>query len=112
MDIISLILSEFINNEEFKKFKNLARNHSTINQSNENKINKKVKIQPIINNKNTNNYIQNYQNKDFNNSLFIPKKEKMDLEKINKLLQKKYDLSKSKIIEQLFGKKDTNNFTE
>ena len=110
-----------INNEEFKKFKNfsnlviksiLARNHSTINQSNENKINKKVKIQPIINNKNTNNYIQNYQNKDFNNSLFIPKKEKMDLEKINKLLQKKYDLSKSKIIEQLFGKKDTNNFNE
>ena len=107
-----------INNEEFKKFKNfsnlvikniLTRNHPTINQSNENKINKKVKIQSIINNKNTNNYIPNYPNKDFNNSSFVQKNEKMDLEKINKLLQKKYDLSKNKIIEQLFGKKDTNN---
>ena len=34
----------------------------------------------------------------------------MDLEKINMLLLEKYNLSKNKIIDKLFGKKNNNSF--
>ena len=79
------------------------------------KFNKKYKkgvIQPFNKSKTVND-MKNYMNKTTNNSMIIANKiEKMDMEKINFLLNEKYLSSKKSIIEKLFGKKEINSSFE
>ena len=105
---------KLFNNLILKKIVNKNNNNNQINDkinnNNENnQINKKykiAKIKPLIHN---NICVQNFKNKNLNNSLFIVnKKEKMDLNKINTILEERYNETKHNIIEKLLGKRIEN----
>ena len=123
-----------INSEKNSQLKN-ANNSNSIIKNMKNPINnestqkskkmKKVIINAMINNNNTINTNMNTNNisnvNSYSNKLKkspinivhnVPKRDKMDSEKVNLLLLEKYNLSKTKLMEKLFGKKDMASFLE
>ena len=95
----NIIIKNILNRNRNSKLLNSTSNNNNYNYNLKNIGNKKVFFRPLKNHR-TN-------KKNLNNSV-IDKREKMDLDTINSILQERYNKTKDNLIEKLLGKKMDN----